>query len=99
MFLKFMFFLGVGLIGLSMVLKTVLETLFADWDVAAELRLGIRRQRVWMRHVLDYRRDEEHGHQHGGINAYGRPSRPQQQTEARPLPAPAEETRELAGVS
>lgn len=103
MFLRFMFCLGVGLIGLSMVLMTMLETIFADWDVAAEMRHAMKRRRVWVRHMLDYRH-EEHQH-HGRLNAYGRPARPEPHHEvaheaahAPPAPAPAEEPRELVAA-
>lgn len=104
MFLRFMFCLGIGLIGLSMVLMTMLETIFADWDVAAEMRHAMKRRRVWVRHMLDYRHDE-HQHEPGRLNAYGRPARPAPPPELahQPVheaahPAAAEESRELVAA-
>jgi hypothetical protein len=38
MYVKFMFTLSVGLVGVGMVLKTLLETLFAEWDVVRDMR-------------------------------------------------------------
>ncbi len=38
LYVKFMFTLTVGLVGLSLVLMTVLETLLAHWDPVVDLR-------------------------------------------------------------
>lgn len=38
LYVKFMFTLTIGLVGLSLVLMTVLETLLADWDPVVDLR-------------------------------------------------------------
>ena len=38
MYVKFMFTLAVGLVGVGMVLKTLLETILRDWDVVGEMR-------------------------------------------------------------
>lgn len=40
MYVKFMFTLTVGLVGVGMVLKTLLETLLHEWDAVAEIRAG-----------------------------------------------------------
>lgn len=40
MYIKFMFTLTVGLVGVGMVLKTLLETLLHEWDIVADARLG-----------------------------------------------------------
>lgn len=92
LFIRFIFCLGVGLVGLCMVLLTVMETLFADWDVAHELKLAWRRNRHFLRHMFD-RTPEEDALIHRRINAYGRPSAPQRQIEynATALPAPVPE--------
>ena len=37
MYVKFMFTLTVGLVGVGMVLKTLLETLLHEWDVIADV--------------------------------------------------------------
>lgn len=37
LYIRFMICLAVGLVGLGLVLKTVMETLLQDWDVVAEL--------------------------------------------------------------
>lgn len=97
LFIRFMFCLAVGLIGLSMVLMTMLETLFADWDVAAELRLLMKRPQLLRRM---FRRHEESGLAAAPealstrLNPYGRPARlertPELDVEA-PLPVPMEE--------
>lgn len=92
-FIRFMFCLGVGLIGLCMVLVTVLETLFSDWDVAAEMRVVMRRRNHFLRRLLERDSDDHRHGGHGGrINAYGRPARPEPRIEyaAKALPAPVE---------
>lgn len=38
MYIKFMFTLTVGLVGVGMVLKTLLETILHDWDVVREFQ-------------------------------------------------------------
>ena len=40
MYVKFMFTLTVGLVGVGMVLKTLLETIFNEWDAVSEIRSG-----------------------------------------------------------
>lgn len=40
MYIKFMFTLTVGLVGVGMVLKTLLETLLHEWDAVGEIRAG-----------------------------------------------------------
>lgn len=40
MYVKFMFTLTVGLVGVGMVLKTLLETILHEWDAVAEARAG-----------------------------------------------------------
>lgn len=42
LYLKFMFTLAVGLVGVGMVVTTLLETIFHDWDVARDLERGWR---------------------------------------------------------
>ena len=37
MYLKFVFCLSIGLVGLCMVLTTILDKLLSDWDILAEL--------------------------------------------------------------
>ena len=39
MYVKFMFTLTVGLVGVGMVLKTLLETILHEWDVFGEMEL------------------------------------------------------------
>ncbi|MEK7389766.1 MAG: hypothetical protein AAB036_08705 [Elusimicrobiota bacterium] len=41
LYVKFMFTLSVGLVGVGMVLKTLLEALFAEWDAVRAV------QRAW----------------------------------------------------
>lgn len=48
MYLKFMFTLTIGLVGMGIVLKTLLDTLFHEWDVVRDI------QRVW--HAIYYAR-------------------------------------------
>lgn len=43
LYVKFMFTLTIGVAGLGVVLKTVIDTLFADWDPVADFRR-------WWRH-------------------------------------------------
>lgn len=38
MYVKFMFTLTVGLVGVGMVLKTLLETILHEWDAVSEMR-------------------------------------------------------------
>ena len=38
MYVKFMFTLAVGLVGVGMVLKTLLETILHEWDAVREIR-------------------------------------------------------------
>ncbi len=40
MYVKFMFSLTVGLVGVGMVLKTLLETILHDWDAVREIQNG-----------------------------------------------------------
>jgi hypothetical protein len=40
MYIKFMFTLTVGLIGVAMVMKTLLETLLHEWDVVRDVQAG-----------------------------------------------------------
>ncbi len=40
LYIKFMFTLTVGLMGVGMVLKTLLDTLLHDWDVVREIKAG-----------------------------------------------------------
>jgi hypothetical protein len=40
MYIKFMFTLTVGLVGVGMVLKTLLETILHEWDAVAEMQAG-----------------------------------------------------------
>ena len=42
MYIKFMFTLAVGLVGVGMVLKTLLETLLHEWDVVLDIKHGWR---------------------------------------------------------
>ncbi|MBI5201202.1 MAG: hypothetical protein HY925_06420 [Elusimicrobia bacterium] len=110
LFIRFIFCLGVGLVGLCMVLLTVMETVFADWDVAHDLKVLFRGRRHFIRNLLERPAHNDHGANQGRINAYGRPSAPQRQIEynatslpaqhhqAEPEAAPAEETHEPAAV-
>ena len=90
LFVRFMFCLGVGLVGLSMVLMTVLETVFADWDVTSEMGQFVRsRHNILARFFADPE-DGDVGHRHGArLNAYGRPTRTEQ------LPAPKAESQDV----
>ena len=40
MYVKFMFTLTVGLVGVAMVLKTLLETILHEWDAVHEIQAG-----------------------------------------------------------
>ena len=40
--MKFMFTLAVGLVGVGMVITTLLETVFHEWDAFGDLRKGWR---------------------------------------------------------
>lgn len=40
MYVKFMFTLTVGLVGVGMVLKTLLETILHEWDAVHEIQNG-----------------------------------------------------------
>ena len=40
MYVKFMFTLTVGLVGVGMVLKTLLETILHEWDAVHEFKVG-----------------------------------------------------------
>ena len=40
MYIKFMFTLTVGLVGVGMVLKTLLETILHEWDAVSEIKAG-----------------------------------------------------------
>lgn len=40
MYVKFMFTLTVGLVGVGMVLITLLETILHDWDAVREIQMG-----------------------------------------------------------
>jgi hypothetical protein len=40
MYVKFMFTLTVGLVGMGMVLKTLLETVLHEWDAVGEFRVA-----------------------------------------------------------
>ena len=40
MYIKFMFTLTVGLVGVGMVLKTLLETILHEWDAVHEIQTG-----------------------------------------------------------
>ena len=40
MYVKFMFTLAIGLVGVGMVLKTLLETLFNEWDAVRAFQRG-----------------------------------------------------------
>ena len=40
MYVKFMFTLTVGLVGVGMVLKTLLETILHEWDAVHEIQAG-----------------------------------------------------------
>lgn len=40
MYIKFMFTLTVGLVGVGMVLKTLLETILHEWDAVSEIQAG-----------------------------------------------------------
>ena len=48
LYVKFIFTLSLGLLGLGMVLTTLLETVLRDWDAPRELRR-------WWRHVTHAR--------------------------------------------
>lgn len=40
MYIKFMFTLAVGLVGVGMVLKTIIETILHEWDAVYEIQTG-----------------------------------------------------------
>ncbi len=40
MYIKFMFTLTVGLVGVGMVLKTLLDTILHEWDAVREIKNG-----------------------------------------------------------
>ena len=42
MYVKFMFTLTVGLVGVGMVLKTILETILNEWDATREIQASWR---------------------------------------------------------
>lgn len=42
LYLKFMFTLAVGLVGVGMVVTTLLETIFHDWDAVRDIQRGWR---------------------------------------------------------
>jgi len=46
LYVKFMFALSIGLVGLGLVLTTMMETLFLEWDAPRELK------RWWRRYTL-----------------------------------------------
>lgn len=89
LFIRFVFCLGVGLVGLCMVLLTVMETIFADWDIAHEFKLLMRRRRHFIRHLLDRQPEQDQGWSQGRVNAYGRPNAPQRQIEYQATSLPA----------
>ena len=63
LFFRFMFCLAVGLTGLCAVLMTVMETLFADWDPVADMRVMMEKpsllKRVWNQHQDEARQRYE----------------------------------------
>ena len=71
LYVKFMFTLTLGLVGVGLVMKTVLETLFSDWDPAQDMR------RWWKSYshrssALDHVRAEDilqeiEGRRHGAV--------------------------------
>lgn len=92
MFLRFMFCLGLGLVGLSMVLMTVIDTLFSDWDPARELR-GLMRHRHLLIHRMLHRSPSDVEVGPSGLatrlNPYGRASRAELAYERTSLPEAA----------
>ena len=92
-FVRFMFCLGVGLIGLCMVLMTMLESFFSEWDVTGDLDQFVRRRRNLLGYFIKIEDEDEAGHGHGHrLNAYGRPSRPEKHS------APQRETEPVERV-
>ncbi len=89
LFIRFIFCLGVGLVGLCMVLLTVMETVFADWDVAHDLKVLMRRRRHFVRNLFERHPQANDAH-HGRMNAYGRPAGPQRQIEYHATSLPAQ---------
>lgn len=78
LYVKFMFTLTVGLVGLSLVLITVLETLLAHWDPVVDIRRWWR-QTTHHRSTVDAVRAEDilselEGRRHGAsARLYERP--------------------------
>jgi hypothetical protein len=76
LYVKFMFTLTVGLVGVGLVMKTIFETILYDWDPAVDLR------RWWKQHAhrssaIEHVRAEDilqeiEGHRRGALQ----PSRP-----------------------
>ncbi|MBI4423080.1 MAG: hypothetical protein HY554_05105 [Elusimicrobia bacterium] len=102
MFLRFMFCLGLGLVGLSMVLMTVIDTLFSDWDPAHELR-GLMRHRHLLLHRILHRSPDDLGLGPAGLatrlNPYGRASRPELTYERTSLPEAASRAAETVALA
>ncbi|MCX5790014.1 MAG: hypothetical protein NTX64_16150 [Elusimicrobia bacterium] len=90
-FVRFMFCLGVGLIGLCMVLMTMLESVFSEWDVTGDLDHFVRRRRNLLGYFIKIEDEDEVGRGHGHrLNAYGRPSRPEKHSAPQRETEPAE---------
>ncbi|MBI3547704.1 MAG: hypothetical protein HY078_01505 [Elusimicrobia bacterium] len=46
-YIRFMLCLSTGIIGVCMVLKTLLDTLFADWNIAEDIMLLLSHPDFW----------------------------------------------------
>lgn len=83
LFMRFIFCLGVGLIGLSMVLMTVLETVLSDWDASADINRILNPRRYLLKGFFNDEDGEDE--EAGRMNAYGRQSKaPARRSEREP---------------
>src|SRR5262245_31527017 len=58
MYVRFMFALGLGLVGVGIVMTTVMETLLREWDAARELSRWLRGLTHGRPHVADVRAED-----------------------------------------
>jgi hypothetical protein len=58
MYVRFVFWLAIGLSGLALVLKIVIDEFFCDWNAARELRAIVRAQLSAWNHRRDGRAED-----------------------------------------
>ncbi|MDX6767887.1 MAG: hypothetical protein SF051_00020 [Elusimicrobiota bacterium] len=58
LYVKFMFTLGIGLVGLGIVMTTTFETLFREWDAPRDFSRWLRALTHGRPHVADVSADE-----------------------------------------